>query len=254
MTDPSPIEAHPPVVLIHGVGLDQTMWEPIAALLSTDRRVSTYNMIGHADASKPSGPYSLSMFIDQLSSVVDLMNAAGPVDVVGFSMGALVAQGFAITHPDRVRRLALLHSVFDRTEDERAAIVERLTDVRNGGFAATISAAINRWFTPTFAAEHADVVDRVRRVLEANDVEAYANAYEVFATADGPLVEQTSSIGCETLVITGADDQRSTPLMTRRLADTVQRGEAVVLPVLRHLAPLEDPASVAELLSSFFNR
>ena len=241
-------------MLIHGVGLDRTMWAPVATLLSVDRRVSTYDMIGHGDAPKPSGPYSLEMYVDQLAEVVASITASRPVDVVGFSMGALVAQGFAIAHPDRVRRLALLNSVFDRTEDERAAIVERVTDVRNGGFAATINAALARWFTPTFAAEHPDVIHAVRRVLEANDNEAYANAYEVFATADGPLVEQTSSIGCDTLVITGAGDQRSTPLMTRRLAKTVQTGEAVVLPLLRHLAPLEDPASVAELLRSFFNR
>ena len=249
-----PIDAYPPVVLIHGVGLDQTMWEPMAELLSVDRRVVTYDMIGHGDAPKPSGPYSLEMYVDQLAEVVASIAVAGPVDVVGFSMGALVAQGFAIAHPDRVRRLALLNSVFDRTEHEREAIVERVTDVRNGGFAATINAALARWFTPTFAAEHPGVIHAVRRVLEANDSEAYANAYEVFATADGPLAGSTSSIGCETLVLTGAGDERSTPLMTRRLAAALPRGKAVVLPNLHHLAPLENPLLVAETLRSFFNR
>jgi (E)-2-((N-methylformamido)methylene)succinate hydrolase len=241
----------PPVVFIHGVGLDQTMWDGVLEHLSADRELVTFNMIGHGDAPKPVGPYSLDLFVAQLSEVVDAISPHEPVDVVGFSMGALVAQGFTCTHSNRVRRLVLLHSVFDRTPSERAAIVARVADVRAGGFLTSIDAALDRWFTPDFAATNPATISEVRRVLEANDVAAYANSYEVFATADERLVDSAAEIVCETLVLTGDGDQRSTPEMTCRLAATIPKGRAVVLPALRHLAAIEDPHVVADHLQAF---
>jgi (E)-2-((N-methylformamido)methylene)succinate hydrolase len=241
----------PAAVFIHGVGLDQTMWDGVLEHLAADRELVTYNMIGHGDAPKAVGPYSLGLFVAQLAEVVDAVSPDAPVDVVGFSMGALVAQGFACTHSKRVRRLALLHSVFDRTPEERASIVARVAEVRAGGFPASIDAALERWFTPSFAGANPSVINDVRRILEANDVEAYANAYEVFATADARLVEPASGIVCDTLVLTGEGDQRSTPEMTRRLAAAMPRARAVVLPALRHLAAIEDPPVVAEHLQAF---
>jgi (E)-2-((N-methylformamido)methylene)succinate hydrolase len=240
-----------PVVFIHGVGLDQTMWDGVLEHLPADRELVTYNMIGHGDAPKPVGPYSLELFVDQLVEVVDAISPHEPVDVVGFSMGALVAQGFACAHSNRVRRLVLLHSVFDRTPSERAAIVARVADVRGGGFPASIDAALDRWFTPDFASAHPSVIGEVRRVLEFNEVAAYANAYEVFATADACLADSVAEIVCETLVLTGDGDQRSTPEMTRRLAAAIPKGRAVVLPRLRHLAAIEDPHVVADHLQAF---
>jgi (E)-2-((N-methylformamido)methylene)succinate hydrolase len=240
-----------PTVFVHGVGLDQTMWDGVLEHLPADRDLVTYNMIGHGDAPKPAGPYSLDLFVAQLVEVVDAISPDWPVDIVGFSMGALVAQEFACTHSNRVRRLALLHSVFDRTLQERAAILSRVAEVRAGGFPASIDAALDRWFTPEFAGSHPAALNDVRRVLEANHVESYANAYEVFATADEFLVQSAGRISCPTLVLTGEGDQRSTPAMTRRLAADLPNGTAVVLPRLRHLAAVEDPHTVADHLHAF---
>jgi (E)-2-((N-methylformamido)methylene)succinate hydrolase len=240
-----------PTVFVHGVGLDQTMWDGVLEHLPADRDLVSYNMIGHGDAPRPPGPYSLDLFVAQLVEVVDAISPDSPVDVVGFSMGALVAQGFACTHSNRVRRLVLLHSVFDRTLHERAAIVARVAEVRAGGFLTSIDAALDRWFTPGFAASHPATVNEVRRVLEANHVESYAHAYEVFATADEFLVHSPALIACPTLVLTGDGDQRSTPAMTRRLAALIPNSTAVVLPRLRHLAAMEDPHTVADHLRAF---
>ena len=81
-----------PVVLIHGVGLDHSMWLPVMSALP-HRRTVAYDMIGHGGAEKPTGPYNLQTFVDQLTNVVKALDCE--VDLVGFSMGALVAQGYA---------------------------------------------------------------------------------------------------------------------------------------------------------------
>jgi pimeloyl-ACP methyl ester carboxylesterase len=245
MTKPADV----PLVLIHGVGLDHTMWLPVVSALR-HRRTITYDMIGHGGAGKPVGPYTLDTFVDQLSGVVEALDCE--VDLVGFSMGALVAQGFVLsTSGSRLRRMVLLNAVHDRTPSERRAIADRVAEVRAGRFEATVEPALRRWFTPAFASAHPDVVDAIRQRLLANDRECYADAYEVFATADAGLAHHVAEIKVPTLVATGDDDQRSTPAMTVALAAAIPHGRAAILPGLRHLTPLEAPELVARLIDEF---
>jgi pimeloyl-ACP methyl ester carboxylesterase len=237
------------LVLVHGVGLDHMMWQPVVAALP-HRRTITYDMIGHGAGGKPTGPYSLSTFVDQLSSIVDAIG--DEVDLVGFSMGALVAEGFAMSSGgERIRRMVLLNGVHRRESAERQAITDRVAEVRAGGFAASVEPALERWFTPEFRSAYPTEVAKVRQRLLANDVRAYADAYEVFATADAEVSDRVGEISVPTLVATGSDDQRSTPAMAMALAQALPSGRARVLPGLRHLTPIEAPAVVAAMIDEF---
>lgn len=244
MTGPSAA----PLVLIHGVGLDHTMWLPTMANLA-HRRTVAYDMIGHGSARKPKGPYSLALFVDQLSAIVDALSC--DIDLVGFSMGALVAQGYALSSAGRVRRMVLLNAVYDRNSDERRAILDRVAEARAGRFEASVEPALQRWFTPAFVATRPEAVAVVRRRLLDNDVRAYADAYEVFATADADLSRRTAEITTPTLVATGGDDQRSTPAMAESLAAALPCATSTILPGLRHLTPIEAPDVVAKLIDDF---
>ncbi len=238
----------PSVVLIHGVGLDHTMWNHVVPGLP-DRHVVTYDLLGHGLAAPLPPGSDLSTLVDQLRSVCDAEPA--PVDLVGFSLGALIAQGFALKYPERVRRLMLVSGVFDRSTGERLAILQRVADVREGGYLNNVAIAIDRWFAPEFAAAHPDVLAAVTERMMNNDVASYANAYEIFATADEELAAQVHRITCRTLVVTGEFDPRSTPAMSHALAATVANGRAVVLPGARHLTPLEVPDALARLITTF---
>jgi (E)-2-((N-methylformamido)methylene)succinate hydrolase len=236
------------IVLIHGVGLDHTMWNRVRPRLG-HRRVVTYDLLGHgSSAPLPSGS-DLSTLVDQLRSVCDA--EPSPVDLVGFSLGALIAQGFTLKYPERVRRLILVSGVFDRSTDERLTILERVADVREGGYLNSVATAIDRWFAPEFAASHPGVLAAVTKRMASNDVASYASAYEIFATADEALAAQVYRITCPTLVVTGEHDPRSTPAMSHALADTVANGRSVVLPGARHLTPLEVPDALAHLITTF---
>ncbi len=241
-----------PVVLVHGVGLDHTMWLPVMAALP-DRRTVAYDMVGHGNARTPPGPYTLDTFVDQLDAIVEVLDS--DIDLVGFSMGALVALGLANSRTaGRIRKMVLLNAVNDRTDAERQAIIQRVAEVRAGLFATTVEPALQRWFTPAFVAAHPNAVAAVRRRLLGNDERAYADAYEVFATADADLARQVAEITVPTLVATGSDDQRSTPAMAVSLATALRRGRSTILPGLRHLTPIEAPELVAELIDQFITR
>jgi pimeloyl-ACP methyl ester carboxylesterase len=240
-----------PLVLIHGVGIDLEIWEPLVPPLRPGRHLIRYDMRGHGLSAKPPGPYRLDDFVDQLDRLASAL-ALDRFDLAGFSMGGLVAEAFAARFPERVRRLALLHTVHDRSATERAAIAGRLAQVEAGDLDSSLAAALERWLTPAFRAAHPDAVAAIERRMRTNDRPAYLASYRVFATGDTEVLPVIDRIRCPTLVLTGEHDTGSTPAMSRALAARLPAATLTILPGLRHLSLLEAPEEVARHLDRFF--
>ena len=242
--------AGPAVMLVHGVGLDLFMWDAVAALLASDYTVIRHDMLGHGSSAKPPGARILGDFVRQLDALHDYLELDRAA-IVGFSMGALVAQAFALEHPDKVARLVLMNGVYDRSAKARDAVRARLAQVTADGPASTIAPALERWFTEDFRRERPDVIAAVKARLEANDPHGFLAAYAVFAEADADLVGRLGGIDCPTLVMTAAGDTGSTPAMTAAMATAIPGARAAVLQGLRHMAPVEDSPTVCDILTAF---
>ncbi len=240
-----------PLVLIHGVGLDLEIWEPLVPLLQPGRRLIRYDMQGHGASAQPPGPYRLDDFVaqlDRLATALDLDR----FDLAGFSMGGMVAEAFTARFPERVRRLALLHTVHDRSPAERAAVGARLAQTEAGDLDGAIEAALARWYNAAFRKTHPDAVAAIERRMRSNDRAAYLASYRVFATGDAEVLDAIDRIRCPTLVLTGEHDTGSTPAMAKALAARLSAATLAILPGLRHLALLEAPAQVAGPLDRLF--
>ena len=239
----------PPAVLVHGVGLDRRMWDGVSRCLAGRLSCIAFDMPCHGEAPVPEGEVTLATFADALADIVDGLD--GPPVVVGFSMGAMVAQRFALDRPGALQGLVLMNAVFDRDEGQRAAILQRLAAVERDGPAGMADSAIERWFTEEFRKASPDLVEPVRRRLLANDPAAYLAAYRVFATADAALAREAGRIACPTLAMTAEHDINSTPAMSRALAQAIPDARALVLDGLAHGAPIEAPDRVADAIHSF---
>ncbi|TIU04241.1 MAG: alpha/beta hydrolase, partial [Mesorhizobium sp.] len=82
-----------------------------------------------------------------------------------------------------------------------------------------------------------------------NDPDCYAAAYRVLAETDyGGILDR---ITCPTLIVTGENDQGSSPRMARLMHEQVQGSELAILPGLRHSILIEAPALIAETMAGF---
>lgn len=95
----------PPLVLLHALGEDSTDWDGVAPVLARERRVYAVDLRGHGRSDWP-GVYSLELM---RADVLRFMDTLGPsrVDLVGHSMGGIVAYLLAEEQPQRVLRLVL---------------------------------------------------------------------------------------------------------------------------------------------------
>ena len=199
------------------------------------------------------GRYEMDDFVGQLRELLDHLGVTRAA-IAGFSLGGLIVRAFALAHPDRCRAIAILNSAHDRTDDERAAMRQRLAIAYEQGPAPTIDVALARWFTDDFAAGHPEVLDQVRRWMEANDPKVYPEIYRVLAESDADLATSIAGIRCPTLVLACEEDHGNSPDMAHRMAAVIPNAEVVLIPKLKHMALAEDPAAVSGPLVSFLER
>jgi pimeloyl-ACP methyl ester carboxylesterase len=233
------------LVLLHGVGLDHTVWEPLIHIVGGRFDVIAPDLPGHG--AEPQVPEGVTLA--DLADAVAVHVPAGSdgVHFVGFSLGALVAQHLAIHRPELVATLTSVSSVCRRTEAERAAVLARL-EVAERDVRASSEASIDRWFIGSDVSP--EWVERTRATLLANDTDSFLRCYRVFATGDAVVGPDLGRITAPALAITGQDDPGSTPDMTHRLAAAIPGCRAEVVPHTRHMLPLERPGALAAAITT----
>ena len=98
---------HPPLLLIHGGGSTiPSNWGMLLPLLERSRSVLAVELQGHGRTEAGDREPSFEESADDVAAVLEELRL-GPVDVLGFSNGGLVAFQLAARHPGRVRRLVL---------------------------------------------------------------------------------------------------------------------------------------------------
>ena len=242
--------AGPAVVLLHGLGLNRHMWDGQWEALTSRFQVVRYDLMGHGESAKPSGPYRLGQFVAQLAALIDGLELERCA-LVGFSFGGMIIRAFALAHPARVSALAILNSAHDRTDAERAGVLERVEQAARCGPQATVDAALARWFTADFAARRPEVLDQVRRWVVANDPEVYPHSYRVMAECDAELARPIAAIQCPALVLACDEDRGNSPDMAERMAALMPNGRAAIVPDLRHMGLVEDPEAINAVLVPF---
>jgi pimeloyl-ACP methyl ester carboxylesterase len=98
--------AGPPLVLIHGVGTNRSIWSLSLPALAETRAVTTLDLPGFGDSDPPERGWELAHVADTVGAALE-DEIAAPFDLIGSSLGGAVALSLAVARPDLVRRLIL---------------------------------------------------------------------------------------------------------------------------------------------------
>lgn len=235
-----------PIVMIHGVGMQQAYWAPQVNALQQEFFVITYDMWGHGQTPANPAATHLPDFTAQLIALLTELNI-DCAHVVGHSMGGLVALDFGIQHPDRAVSITVLNSVYNRTEEQRAPVLRRAHDLADHGV-MKIDQTLERWFGTPQDTLYPAAEALSRRLLESVNPAGYANAYMVFATADDAQNDTLAALEVTATFATGDGDPNSTPEMSETMARIAPHGTCVVLRDQRHMMSLTAPQTVTDII------
>ena len=115
-----------PLILLHGLGASGAVWQAFARRLNPPWQCIAPDLRGHGDSDKPSSGYDPADYAVDIASLIASLSA-GPLPVIGHSLGALVAIALAAHYPDRISAAVLLDPPLDPTiQNTEVADVYRL--------------------------------------------------------------------------------------------------------------------------------
>ena len=234
----------PAVLLIHGWACDRSFWEKQIAALSGVCRVIAPDLRGHGSSSVPEGGYSLAGLAEDIRSMCHDLEAA-PFVLVGHSMGGMVAQRYALDHPDDLAGLVLVATA--AADPENALVSRRIaatTPVE--GFRKSFLRHSESWFTSESDPELVAWIEaRMLRTPEHVAMKL-VNAY-----GGVDVRRELSALDMPTLVI-GARGDVSTPVdRSAELSRLIPGANLVIIDGTGHFVQLERPDEVNEALLGF---
>lgn len=239
------------VTLIHALGLDRQSWWRQVPELEADYRVLRYDVRGHGQTDNPAGPYSIAMLAEDLRALLAELQI-GKTHVVGLSMGGMIAQAFALSHPEMVISLVLCDTSSGHTEAQRRTFYERARLVEREGMEPLVAPTLERWLTPPFRAANHEIGERIAQTLRHNDPRGYAASCG--AVGDLALTGQLGRITCPTMVVVGEKDAGTPPEMARVIQAGIPGARLEVIPAAAHLVPVEKAERFNALLQEFLVR
>jgi 3-oxoadipate enol-lactonase len=240
-------EGAPAVALANSLGTDARIWDEVIDRLAGRYRVLSYDKRGHGLSDAPAGDYSLDDHVADLAGLLDHVGMRR-VGLAGVSVGGLIAQGFALRHPERLAALVLCDTVPQL--GDAAMWNGRIAAIRKGGLASIADGIMERWFSAKFREGQRDELAGWRNLFVRSDVEGYCGTCATLRDTD--LRGEISSIATPTLVLVGEHDGSTPVAMVRSCAEAIPGARFEVIADAGHIPSIEQPAKVAALMAEFF--
>jgi 3-oxoadipate enol-lactonase len=240
----------PWIVMSHSLGCNISMWDPQIPALAQDYRVLRYDTRGHGFSGATPGAYTLDQLADDAAALMDHVGIDKAV-WVGFSMGGMIGQTFALKYPHRTQALVLADTTSEHHATPQSVWDERIRVALEQGIAPLVQPAIGRWFTEGFRELQPDIVSSVANVIANTSVNGWAGCCAAISSIH--TTPRLREITCPALVMVGEHDI-GTPLASaltihRELRDSV----LAVISDAAHMTCIEQPEQFNRVLRQFLD-
>lgn len=240
----------PPLVLIMGYSGTMETWDPrLVNALAQHYRVVVFDNAGLGGTQALAAPLSIDAMANQTSALITALGLGRP-DVLGWSMGSMIAQALAVLHPDQVDRLVLSASYPGNGTTARPA-QQAINALHQGGqqamavlFPADQTAARNAYLAATSSYPAAPAAP-------ADVVAAQGHAIDAWWAGQDPAGARTASITAPTLIADGTADQLDPVVNSHTLAGLIPGARLTLFPDAGHAFLFQDQAAFIPQVESF---
>jgi pimeloyl-ACP methyl ester carboxylesterase len=238
----------PPLVMIMGYAGTMEVWDPrFVDALARHYRVVIFDNAGIGQTQALPVPLTIDAMADQASALIEALRL-GRSDVLGWSMGGMIAQALAVRHPDQVRRLVLC-ATFPGTGTAvvpSQAAVEALTSGNSGPYL----------FPADQGRAYQAFVAAISKYPAASPVPAAVTTAQKGASLqwfDGAdsAGSLTTAISAPTLIADGTVDRIDATANDHALASLIRGARLVLYPDAGHAFLFQEGTRFTTLIESF---
>jgi 2-hydroxy-6-oxonona-2,4-dienedioate hydrolase len=238
----------PAVILLHGLGGDVSNWLPTIGPLSQKYRVIVPDQIGFGRSDKPMINYRVGTLVDFLDALYKELKIER-ASLVGNSLGGWTAAAFALAHPEKVDRLALVDAAgFALTGDINPRALNGLSPSTLEGARQLLSQIFyNKQMFGTDAAAGSMLTRR----MMAGDGYTIQRFIDSIVNGEDVLDKTVSAIKQPTLIIWGREDLLTPLALGERFKKEISGSELLIIEKCGHVPQLEKPAEFNAALMKF---
>jgi len=235
------------IVLIHGSGLNRTIWRNVASKYLRNNRVILPDLRGHGESAVPPGDYLMTQMAEDVAGLLEYLEISKAV-ICGHSMGGYVALSFAKLFPGRLLGLGLITTRASAdSEEKRSGRYKMAEQVRQQG-----SKALAELLAPRISNQE-DIIQAAFDMIANTDPQGIIGSTIGMAMRPD-YWDLLPEIELPALVVAGEDDQIISREDSRQMAETLQDGQFLSIPGAGHMPMLERPDMLGEGLVSLIHR
>jgi 3-oxoadipate enol-lactonase len=231
-----------PVVFLHGVGSDKSVWRPQLAHFKGERRAVAFDYPGYGDSD--SAPEGTSRD-DYAAVILAAMSELGirRAHVCGLSLGGIVAIAMHHAWPERIVSLTIADAFAEHPDGK--GIYDRAIAASNDLRMLAETRVDVLLAQPADPAVRSEVVETMARI----DPEAYRVGAKAVWLADQR--ERAHAIRVPTLVLCGAEDRVTPPALSTALTKMIPGAHYEQIEHAGHLTNFERPEEFNMLVGAF---
>ena len=243
-----------PVVLIHGYGGSMDIWDPkLLEALAENHTVIVFNNRGVGNTTVGLKQYSIEQLADDTAGLLNVLGI-NKSSVLGWSMGGMVAQEFALNHPDKVNKLILYSSTCGGNESllPEKEVLDTFSN-KTGTPTERIARLMPLLFPEEWQKAHPNYQTAMPRNTQVTPNQTLNVALDA-ALNWGGTCNQLQQIDQPTLVIIGTDDKMMLPSNSLTIAERLPDAWLIQIDGGGHGLMYQYPESVGKMALTFLER
>jgi pimeloyl-ACP methyl ester carboxylesterase len=246
----------PAVVLIHGYTDNARDWVPMLPYLSKKYRLILVDIRGHGQSSKPECCYTRLDFAYDIKLLLDALDVKR-ADIVGHSLGSIIAQTFAEYWPERTAHVVLIASTGGlppgspkkKPEFDFAGVIKQLKEPIDPDSPFMIA----WWDSPTPV--DPDFIRRQRKDAAGIPLRVWLAVLDQALPGDqyADLQATLPRLKAPTLLIWGSKDPIMEEPVRQSLRTALPNAQVKIFDGLGHNPFWENPRAVADSINAFLN-
>lgn len=236
-----------PIVLIHGLGLDRTIWKEMASRYLWNYKVLLPDIRGHGESDAPPGTYAMALLADDLALLLDSLGIEKAV-VCGHSMGGYITLAFAAGYPERLAGMGLVTSRAGAdSEQKRMGRYQMCEEVQKRG-----AVALAENLAPRLTSD-AVIVQKAYELIARTPTQGMIGTLKGLAERPDRR-DLLPTITVPAIVAAGEADQIVNLDDARAMASAFPNGQFLSIPGAGHMPMLEKPEQLGQGLVDLLDR